>query len=477
MISARLRLLGRFLIQMKIQNEYIKEFSHIFNPHNYDCAIIAVRQVARYVPEEHIFKTPAVASNLGTLMKHVGEIFRSECIKNESPDDQRRVEDFLTLLGEDFGTSINRVVAETQTQNNRRKEIILPSTEDIKKLYEFIKAERSQYFMDLSKEFSHETWKKLGKTTLLSLQIFNRRRPGEIERIYIQDFRSYRGLDHIADKETFNSLTEEGKKIAKKYVRFEIREKLGRGVPVLVEKDVLQCSNLLIKYRDVVGVPKKNMYLFGLPSNDNDCFRYHWACQLIRSYAVKCGAQIPHVLRGTQLRKHIATRCINLNLSENQVTDLANFMGHHEKIHREIYHQPVLKTDIIKISKILNTAQGFDESDVSADENDVSGTSSRMMSSRADRYGDSSTSRVSDGNRSYNSSVGQFAINNAIPKRWSIAQRNTVLSAFDKYLAESKMPTGAAMQTLIDSNACLKERTVPQMRSWLHAEKKKISQV
>ncbi|XP_070167647.1 myb-like protein A [Polyergus mexicanus] len=42
----------------------------------------------------------------------------------------------------------------------------------------------------------------------------------------------------------------------------------------------------------------------------------------------------------------------------NQITRVANFMDHHEHIHKEIYKQPVAKVDILEMSKILEKAQG-----------------------------------------------------------------------------------------------------------------------
>lgn len=92
----------------------------------------------------------------------------------------------------------------------------------------------------------------------------------------------------------------------------EIRGKLGRRVPVLVDKEPLQCLELLLDYRELAGVPAKNKFLFGLPSNDKDRFRYLRACELMRDFSSHCGAAIPDALRGTKLRKHIVTRCVNL---------------------------------------------------------------------------------------------------------------------------------------------------------------------
>lgn len=90
----------------------------------------------------------------------------------------------------------------------------------------------------------------------------------------------------------------------------------------------------------------------------------------MRKFSVECGAKNSERLRGTKLRKHIATACIALNLSENDIFDLANFMGHRESIHKSFYRQPIVNREILKISKLLEAAQGVDEEDESDDSND-----------------------------------------------------------------------------------------------------------
>ncbi|XP_043275885.1 uncharacterized protein [Venturia canescens] len=386
MIGARLRLLGRFFEAIKVLKPAIKVFADVYIPRHYDSAIAAVRVVANFNEETRMFAHPAVASNLGTLIKYCGEILRSEKIKTELAAEQKQVEDFLKLMAEGFGTSINRAVAETQAQNNRRKKVVLPLDEDIKKLDNFIKSERTKYFNELKEKFSFLAWKKLAEATLLSLQTFNRRRPGEIERIHVQDFETHQNIDKVANKDSYERLSGEGKKLAKEFVRFEIRGKRGRGVPVLVDKSVFDCMQLLLAYRAEAGVAGKNPHFFALPSSNEECYRYLRACNLMREFSQKCGASIPNTLRGTQLRKHIATRCIQLNLKSGQVTNLANFLGHEEKIHKDIYRQPVLETDIIEMSKILKIAQGHDDSSDESEENETDNLNSREVPKKRSRF-------------------------------------------------------------------------------------------
>lgn len=71
----------------------------------------------------------------------------------------------------------------------------------------------------------------------------------------------------------------------------------------------------------------------------------------------------PDLLRATILRKHIATMCVNFIMNENDVSELANFMGHADKIHKEHYRQPILRREILNISRLLEAVQGKANSD------------------------------------------------------------------------------------------------------------------
>lgn len=80
---------------------------------------------------------------------------------------------------------------------------------------------------------------------------------------------------------------------------------------------------------------------------------------LLRQFAHECGAKRAKTLRGTTLRKHIATTCASLDLPENKIDRFASFMGHHEKIHKEIYRQPIAAVDILDTSKVLEEGLGM----------------------------------------------------------------------------------------------------------------------
>ncbi|XP_026106554.1 uncharacterized protein LOC113078455 [Carassius auratus] len=61
----------------------------------------------------------------------------------------------------------------------------------------------------------------------------------------------------------------------------------------------------------------------------------------------------PEALSSTRLRKHIATMSKILNLNENEADQLADFLGHDIRIHRQFYRLPEGTLQLAKMSKVL----------------------------------------------------------------------------------------------------------------------------
>lgn len=139
-------------------------------------------------------------------MKQIGNLLITECIKTNDIKKQNNTENFLKLVQEDYGISINKTVEENIIQYKRQKKVTLPSMEDIKKLHSYLKNERKLLYTKLQKKFMYKTWLELAKVTLTSTQVFNRRRAGEIERVTIEDFNTREGITKEAYFDLYKSL-------------------------------------------------------------------------------------------------------------------------------------------------------------------------------------------------------------------------------------------------------------------------------
>lgn len=105
--------------------------------------------------------------------------------------------------------------------------------------------------------------------------------------------------------------------------------------------------NLLLSKRKEAGVKESNEYIF---AKKNSTFK---AYNALRDAAYASKAQEPDLLSGTLLRKEIATTAQILNFNENDMTNLASFLGHDIKTYRQFYRLPTDAMHLAKISRLL----------------------------------------------------------------------------------------------------------------------------
>lgn len=232
----------------------------------------------------------------------------------------------------------------------RNKPIDLPIHEDVKKLHSYLTMEIKKLKTQLENGFSYISWMKLSKCILTSIQLFNRKRAGEIERLLISDFDNRVTIEKDKHSDLYKSLSTVEQYLAQRYMKIELRGKLGRSVPILLSLDEVNTVNLILKHRAEAQVDENNPYVFACPGAQD---KYIRACNALREFSVQCGAKYPKNLRGTQLRKQIATVVQILNLNESELGQLANFMGHDIKIHSDHYRLPSTAVQVGQLSKLL----------------------------------------------------------------------------------------------------------------------------
>ncbi|KAJ8926271.1 hypothetical protein NQ314_021392 [Rhamnusium bicolor] len=273
MIRSRLRLMGRFLTLLKSKCQTVTDFDSVYNPRNFDSIVETMNEMGNYDKVLGVYEKPTIPTTIGTALKYIGKLKVSDCIKNQDEKVKAETENLMALLKTDLNSTVNKTAAESLLKQKRQKTVILPSTEDIKTLNLYLLENLNKHYQVLMTGFNQHSFLQLNKLSLIKTLVFNRRRPGELQRALVTD---YKNLQVI----------EEGN-------HFSIRGKLGRGVPVLITKHIKKCLDLLLSCRKQAGVDPNNPYLFGIPQTKNETnknFRHLRAVNLIRKYSVKCGA-------------------------------------------------------------------------------------------------------------------------------------------------------------------------------------------
>ncbi|KAL7881118.1 hypothetical protein SRHO_G00033720 [Serrasalmus rhombeus] len=227
------------------------------------------------------------------------------------------------------------------------KDEMIPLTEDIMKLQKHLKALEKDAVLGLSVAPSVSDWKKLCQSLLTQIILFNRRREGEASKLLLATYQTQNRAP--AHPEVYESLSKLEKSLVNNFTRLEIRGKRERKVPLLLTHDMEASIDILISNRTAVGICSENPFVFARISGTS----HMRGSDCLRQFSLECQAKHPECLRSTRLRKHIATLCQMMNLKNSEMDQVAKFMGHDIRVHREYYRLSENTIQLAKMSKLL----------------------------------------------------------------------------------------------------------------------------
>lgn len=106
-----------------------------------------------------------------------------------------------------------------------------------------------------------------------------------------------------------------------------------------------QSLDLLLSKWQECGVPRDNTYIFARPS----AYSFYCWSDCLLQFAKACGAKSPESLTSTQT----GTWSQVLNLRNTERDQLADFLGHDIRVHRQFYRLPEATLQHAIISKVL----------------------------------------------------------------------------------------------------------------------------
>ncbi|KAK9873532.1 hypothetical protein WA026_022945 [Henosepilachna vigintioctopunctata] len=219
-------------------------------------------------------------------------------------------------IKQELAPYINRICKNSENRLRRlkqQKNRKLPDNSEIKIYLRVLLTNILSYKRKLKDNFSLRSWINLAETLLVYLAVFNRKRPGETQRIEIADFYNR----EVVDEGDLKNLDKRDKIQAEKYARIGFRGKLGNSTALLIEKkNILRGIELLLKYRKEAGVHPKNRFLFGRPSKTEinitfETYKCHRGfCKLAKISSEN--------MSFTKLRKHLATEVAKAGTSQEE---------------------------------------------------------------------------------------------------------------------------------------------------------------
>lgn len=345
-IRQKMRETGRLILQGK-KNGNLKTTSDFLVPANFPHVIEAVHKVAGLNEETNTYKTPSLALKLGHNLKKMANIVECEAMISGDENAVCNVRMFKQICDTKWNECVSSQALRNLSETKWNAPQLLPFAEDVKKMHQHLNIQRKECQTKLEEDPNQKHWAELAKITLCEVILFNRRREGEVSKMRLNAFTLRDASLTHPDVEL--ALSDLEKKLCKHFQRIELKGKRGRKVAILLTPDVLASMESLVKNRRNCDVPDENPFMFGRPQ----ALSHFRGSDVIRQIARTCGASHPETLSSTKLRKHMATMSKVLNLKDNEMDDLADFLGHDIRVHRQYYRLSEGTLQLAKISKVL----------------------------------------------------------------------------------------------------------------------------
>ncbi|XP_023197626.1 uncharacterized protein LOC111610000 isoform X2 [Xiphophorus maculatus] len=414
-IRQKMRETARVVLQGKKDGK-LETLPDFFVPANFPHVIDAVKKVAGLDERTNVFKTPSLALKLGHNLKKVANVLECEAMISGDENTIHNVQIFKQICETRWSECVSSHALRTLNEAKWNAPQLIPFAEDVRKMHQYLDTKRMECQRNLKEEAVKKNWAELAKITLCEVIIFNRRREGEVSKMPLNAF-TLRDTS-VTHPDVELALSELEKKLCKHFQRIEIKGKRGRKVPILLTPNMASSMELLVQNRHNCDVLDENPYMFGRPQTLNH-FR---GSDIIREMAQNCGAKHPGALSSTKLRKHMATMSKVLNLKDNEMDDLADFLGHDIRVHRQYYRLPEGTLQLAKISKVLLALErgqlshfkGRNLDEISIDPQEKmsvdSGSDTEEEVDSAERDDDTSSSRSPDVDGNKKVENGQFGV-------------------------------------------------------------------
>lgn len=355
--SRKMRELAKVLIELMKLEPSIRSMFDALQPKYFDLFIEATKIIGRYQSDTDVFEAPTFAMNISTTLKQCCDIAINFALKKqynyanmESAEVEANLKTMIHLFNANWRFEISSQASNNLNLNKWNKVTIIPLANDLKLLKNYLTRKASEAYSALSRNSADKyAFSTLLETVYCRLILLNRKRPGELQRMYLHTYQNS-DFNKTSYEEFDDVISAPEKVLLKTFKRVVIRGKRGHGVPVLVSSEVQEHIKLLIEARKSF-INNDNPFLFALPNKNNNSSICGY--KVLQKYTNACGAKNPQALTSTRLRKHLATLTQIFSMNEGEIEQLASFMGHTLNVHKKSYRLPDDVYQTAKISKLL----------------------------------------------------------------------------------------------------------------------------
>lgn len=346
-VSQRMRELARFFLILQDKPPKQNQLADYLKPNYFDDLVDATNEMCGYNPDLDTFKSPSLALRWATVLKQVCETAIFLAAKKNDTAKINEIKSLKQMVETQFRFYVSTNANKDLSAKKWKKGSMLPLTEDVIRINEFIVKEEQKCADELKSDLSDlSKLRYLTELLLAHVILLNRKRSGEAQRITIEDYS--RKEEEMGIQDIYQSLTATEKVLVKNIKRFTIRGKKGRAVPVIFTKDMQKNTEVLLESRKFTL--SSNPYLFANPSTENS---FLWSYKVLKKIAVACNIANIEAITATCLRKHIATIAQLISMEDSDLEQLSNHLGHEKATHLNFYRKTDDKLQIAKVSKLL----------------------------------------------------------------------------------------------------------------------------
>lgn len=477
-VSSKLRNLGNLVLFMRELKPDINSLLDCINPTNFDTLVEAVRRMCSYNVNTGECKTPSAAPRVCSALKRCADIVISDAIKNPDLTESEKkniislVHDFSHLMKKEWAAEVSSHCEKSRRKSKVSKEDVLPDPDDIRTFCAFLIDKSITALKRIQTIKNAKHYEKLAKILIAYIITLNRRRPGEVVQITLDN---YKTLDVNKDYGLLEqtALTDEEKKTSKDLLIFYIAaNKNKKKVPVLLTKQMKEGIDTLLHCREDLGI--KNNLLFGRPGT-SDSFD---GTVVLRELREKVTLQKPHHFTATGLRHHAASSS-QLHVRDDTYTKrLSKFMGHDLRTHEDYYEMPLpLVQKAIVGNQLIGMTMpqsGYKNKEYTtndktvrfqentSDKNIVTSTASNIVSTLDC---DSESESTDAGRKNYYESPPKKLCKRV---RWSSAEKETIYSRFGQYFIMKTKPERKEIKKVWEEEDSLQNRTLQQVVTYVN---------
>ena len=463
-ISMKLRHLAKFVQDYMVKYEKTLTLKEVLQPCNFNNCLELAKEMCRQEDSYDTDKPITTSIKLGIFIKDALEIIKIEAIKSNDDVCEKNCIKFGFLLQTQWSHEINSPSLRT-LQENKAKVNAMPITEDLVKLAQYIESEVRNGTDALNANQSLNVWSSLATVVLANLIMFNRRREGEVSKIKLTTYTERPDYSEAETDLLKQSLAPSEMLLYDKYHYMNTTGKRGRMVPLIFSNNTKLALDALVQHRETCGISSKNKYLFA-----NSKQLYIRGNDALHKCISRCNIKRPHLIKSTNMRKHVATVAQVLSLSSGDIEHLSNHLGHDLNVHHQFYrlHESTIETTkIVKLLSLVNSGNIPKYKNKNLDEIDLDDV---VADATVEEPIPDDNENV-DNPRPINLSSGSDNIKTPIVgrKRWDSQVKSLARKAFRDCIDHKRPPKKEQCMEFIDKYG-VKDRTWREVKTLVYNE-------